>query len=187
LLASAHPVLSVSLIGYLPFFVAGILVCDLGISSDFWRKQRGLRWDGIGCLSMLVGYSIPNSLLVESAVLPLLFGFSIMAVFRGRLLAKIMAGPVVTAIGGMCYTIYLLHVPLIYFFGRLTRYAFVGHDVATNAVLQVLLLTVPILGMCCIFFLAIEKPCMNRHWPKELSQRVWWRGSNNMEAGHANV
>jgi peptidoglycan/LPS O-acetylase OafA/YrhL len=45
LIASSHPVLAASVIEYLPFFVAGIMICDFAIASDWWRNRQSFVWD----------------------------------------------------------------------------------------------------------------------------------------------
>jgi peptidoglycan/LPS O-acetylase OafA/YrhL len=172
LTAHAHPVIAASLVAYLPFFVAGIIACDLAIASDFWRNQRSPRWDAIGGIAMFGAYAIPNSGFWGSLAMSALFGAGVIGAFRGAALASAMALRWLTAIGGMCYTIYLLHVPLIYLFGRFTRHAFIGHTQESNAGIQLLSLPLPILFACSLYFLAIEKPCMNKRWMRQLVQFV---------------
>lgn len=168
LIVHSRPVIASSLIAYLPFFVAGIVVCDLAIGSDLWRARRSLGWDAIGGVALAGGYCIPSSGFWGSAVMPVLFGTGVMAAFRGTTLARVMALRWLTAIGGMCYTIYLLHVPLIYWLGHVSRHAFIGHNLVLNAAIQTFLLSIPIFLACSLYFLAIEKPCMNKRWPRDL-------------------
>lgn len=186
LIASAHPVAAASLIGYLPFFIAGILVCDLGIANGFWTNRRSRVWDFVGVIALLGAYSIPSSGVVSRGLMPLLFGLCVLAVFRGNTLSKIMSIPLFTAIGGMCYTIYLLHVPVIYLFAHASRHAYIGHQVGPNAAIQVLLFVVPVLLVSSVFFLCIEKPCMNKRWPHELAWFILSRAQNQLDAGHVN-
>lgn len=187
LIAACHPVLAASLIEYLPFFIAGIIVCDLAIENGFWGSQRSLRWDAIGALSLLAAYALPATALWEGGALPILFGAVVMSAFRGRLLAVLMSLPWLTAIGGMCYTIYLLHVPLIYFFGHITERAFVGRSLALNAGIQLLVLSPPVLVICSLFFLLIEKPCMNKQWPRNLTRRFSQIGHEDIQVEAASV
>jgi peptidoglycan/LPS O-acetylase OafA/YrhL len=182
LIIRSHPVMASSVIAYLPFFVARIMVCDLAIASDLWRGQRSLAWDAIGGIAIVGGYSIPSSGFWGSAVMPVLFGTGIMAVFRGTALARVMALRWLTAIGGMCYTIYLLHVPLIYLLGHITRHALVGYNLELNAGIQTILLSLPIFLACSLYFLAIEKPCMNKRWPGDLVRIILPTGRKGIAA-----
>ncbi len=173
LIVHSHPVLGFSLIAYLSFFVAGIIACDLAIENSFWGERRALQWDAIGVVAIIGAYSLPSSGFLASAVMSLLFGTAVIAAFRGAALAQVMALPWLTAVGGMCYTIYLLHVPLIYLFGRVVRLISLGRALELNAGIQVLLLPLPILLVCSLYFLAVEKPCMNKHWPRDLARLIW--------------
>ncbi len=187
LLVPSHHFVMLSLIGYLPFFVGGIIVCDLAIGNDLWRNQRSRGWDALGCLAVVAGYSIPGYGLWESAAMPVLFATGVLSVFRGTALAKVMAWPWLTAVGGMCYSIYLIHNPLIYLFGHVTKCFSVGHALGPNLAIQTTLLALPVFVTCSLFFLAIEKPCMNKLWPHKLVQFVWPTNPKDIHAKAANV
>ena len=80
----------------------------------------------------------------------------------------------IVTIGGMCYSIYLIH------FGAMTLAAqFVGPELASmsrSAISNVLVFLgfmVPVaLLPSGIFFLLVERPCMRRDWPGRLMQRL---------------
>ncbi len=182
----SHPVLATSLIGYLPFFIAGILVCDFGISNGFWVNRRSRAWDIVGVVALLAAYWIPVSRIASRGLMPILFGLCVLAAFRGEALAKMLALPAFTTIGGMCYTIYLLHVPVIYLFAHASRHAYFGHQLAANAGIQVLLFVVPVLLVSCVFFLCVEKPCMNKRWPHDLVWFILSRAQNRLDPEHVN-
>ncbi len=175
----SHPVLASSLLGYLPFFLSGIFVCDLAVTHNFWKSRESVTWDVIGISALLTAYSIPASAIWTNAAMSILFGIAVTAAFRGRSLTQWMSLAWPTAIGGMCYTIYLLHVPLIYLFGRVATRAMVFTDPALNAVIGLLLLPLPVVVSSSIFFLAVEKPCMNKQWPRDLIRFIFPVGRDN--------
>jgi len=173
LIAQSHPVLAASLLAYLPFFLSGIVVCDLAVANNFWKNCRSTTWDVIGIVALVAAYSIPTSPVWTSAAMPILFGIAVTAAFRGTSMASWMSLPWLTAIGGMCYTIYLLHIPLIYLFGHVVTPAMILQNPALNVVICLLILPIPVLVSCSLFFLAIEKPCMNKHWPRDLARFIF--------------
>ena len=84
---------------------------------------------------------------------------------------KFLSHPFVTNIGGMCYSIYMLHSPIIYVFGKyivkpsFSRYAIVNFSIYLIVLLSVILI------LSSIFFLLVERPCMERDWHKKLFNR----------------
>jgi peptidoglycan/LPS O-acetylase OafA/YrhL len=168
----SHPVLASSLIADACFFIGGIIVCDLAIASDLWKDRRSPRWDVIGCIALAAGYSISIIGFWSNAAMSILFGFAVVAALRGTVLARLMAARWLTAIGGMCYTIYLLHVPLIYLLGHIIARAMRWPHLWMNVLVAIILLPPPLLVACSLFFLVIEKPCMNKRWPADLVRFV---------------
>ena len=69
---------------------------------------------------------------------------------------KFLKIPIITTIGGMCYTIYLIHYPLISIFGNpLMKINFSNHFIL-NTFLYSLILTFICIVASSIFFLFIE-------------------------------
>ena len=152
---------------YLAFFLAGFLVCDLYISHG--EQKRSFLWDAAAlCLWPLVWYPSRNLLHVA---LPFMIVVLYLAAFRGRICSAIFSHPVLTNIGGMCYSIYLLHFPGIYLVKRFTAYWHVRGNFWVFFALQAFLMWIFVLLSCGTFFLLIERPCMDREWP----QKVWRR------------
>jgi peptidoglycan/LPS O-acetylase OafA/YrhL len=187
LISHTHPVLASSLIADLCFFIAGIIVCDLAIASDLWKDQRRPSWDIIGCIAIVAGYSISTRAFWSNAAMASFFGIAAIAAFRGTALARLMAARWLTAIGGMCYTIYLLHVPLIYLLGHIIAQAMRWPDLSLNALAAIILIPPPILVACSLFFLVIEKPCMNKRWPADLVRFVFASRQDNGASETAGV
>ena len=78
----------------------------------------------------------------------------------------------VTAIGGMCYTIYLIHLPLSELLIRATERMHITDHFAINLLMQ-LLVTLPIILLfSSVFFLLFEKPFMDKNWPHKLSAKM---------------
>jgi peptidoglycan/LPS O-acetylase OafA/YrhL len=68
----------------------------------------------------------------------------------------------------MCYSIYLLHYPIISMFGNpILKYSFSKYSFINISIYSVLLLFL-ILFVSAVFFLFIEKPCMDKNWLKKI-------------------
>jgi len=153
-----------SILYYLAFFLAGFLICDLYLTRKEWKPS--FVWDALAlCLWPLVWYPSRNALHV---VLPFMIVVLYLAAFRGRIFSAIFSYPLITNIGGMCYSIYLFHFPIIYAVKHITAYWHIGTSFWVFFALQSLLIWPFVLLFCGAFFLLIERPCMDRDWPKKL-------------------
>jgi peptidoglycan/LPS O-acetylase OafA/YrhL len=93
------------------------------------------------------------------------------AVFRGTVSNWILSRSWLTAIGGMCYSIYLTHYEVISAVGRFTRH--IGQWLPNPAylLLQLAMVGSAIVVVCGTYFVVLEKPCMRRDWPRRA--RLW--------------
>ena len=166
-----HPRCALSILGYLQFFLIGFLLADLFLASSL---RRNFYWDLIafGGWPLLL-------LLLQSRLLTLwLFPWALLvlycAAFRGRCVNHIFRNPWLTAVGGMCYSIYLIHYEVISAVARFTKPLGRGLPNPLYLLAQFALVGTPIVLICTIYFLLLEKPCMKRDWP----QRLWQHSSN---------
>ncbi|MEY4853236.1 MAG: hypothetical protein RIS99_1631 [Bacteroidota bacterium] len=172
-LAAFH--LKKSLLSYWGFFSVGILFADF-YQTQFHviRGKKSFLFDGIGILSFLLLFGKFDGFLDESFrkiiqsfnfvwVLPLFF-----AVFRGRILSWFFTLPWIVIFGGMCYTIYLIHYPILFLIGQRLS-PVLGGDSPTfwGVYLPFLLIALPILAVVSsVFFIYFEKPFMYKDWPE---------------------
>ena len=70
-------------------------------------------------------------------------------------------------IGGMCYSIYLLHYAVISLVGPATMKVQLGSGYFAALAVQVVVLGLVILVMSAVFFVLIERPCMDPSWPNQ--------------------
>ncbi|MFZ5973680.1 MAG: acyltransferase family protein [Bacteroidota bacterium] len=164
-----------SLVMHLHQFLVGFLMAEIYLVD--WEGKKPLTsyaWDVLGILSTI-------SLLVFNDVYnifdDLIFCFSLLltfvSVFRGTLLNKFYSNPLVVVIGGMCYSLYLLHYGAYAFLVDRTVVFFnSGWGYAANFWIQALLLIPVVLLVCSIFFVLVERPCMDKDWPRKLKAKV---------------
>jgi peptidoglycan/LPS O-acetylase OafA/YrhL len=149
---------------YLSFFLAGFLVCDLYLTRSEWKPS--FLWDiSALCLWPTVWIMGRN---VGHVILPFAIVVLYLAAFRGRMCSVIFSNPVITNIGGMCYSIYLFHFLVIYGVKHLTSPWHFGNNFWLYFSLQCALILPFVLLICGGFFLIIERPCMDREWPRKL-------------------
>lgn len=164
--------LSWSLVNYLQYFLAGFLLADCYLSGMWGVPRRNFMWDVVSLVGWpLLVFVCERPVVARAAFAPLAL-MLFCAAFRGRLTNKAVTLRGVTVVGGMCYTIYLIHFQLLSAFEK----AFGSVSLTSHFFLNLLLhlaLFVPVLLTCSvIFFLLIEKPCMSPNWPHRLARRV---------------
>jgi peptidoglycan/LPS O-acetylase OafA/YrhL len=161
--------LSVSLMGTSHFFVAGILIADL--HGGWSHQERSFRWDLLG----LAGFVLVPIVDLRWASIPLLPALSLIFIgaLRGPVIRRALSNPLIVTIGGMCYTIYLLHYPLVAFIGP--RVFTIGERFAypLYSSIQLALVGTLMAAPIVVFFVCVERPCMDPDWPKRLRLRMF--------------
>lgn len=176
--APVRPPLHATLLAQFGYFLVGIAAADLWVYTDreeqrrswfedlralagvallAWSLANGAKWNRIGVSAA------SHEFLRCVGVYLLLVG-----VMRGRLTNAALSLPSITAIGGMCYTIYLYHFWLMRGLqGQVNRVAGDGILAACLLALVAILCSIPL-------YLAFERPFMRAGWYSRLLGR---RGS----------
>jgi peptidoglycan/LPS O-acetylase OafA/YrhL len=167
-----------SLLNHFQHFVPGILFADLYATSGAAERRthdverRGILWDLLALIALIVIFSCPAagpaSMAIPFSTLLLLF-----ATFRSVTFRALTRNPVIATIGGMCYSIYLLHYPLLALILPVTGRAEVPGGLGVNLLFQALVTAPVVLGVSGLFFAFVERPCMRPNWPQRLL--AWWR------------
>jgi peptidoglycan/LPS O-acetylase OafA/YrhL len=176
------PRVQLSILFYLQYFIAGLLVADVFV-LDLERIPSSALWDALGILSLAGIFWFTHEAWWAHLALPFLIGLLSIAALRSYVLRRIFANPLVAVIGGMCYSVYLLHLIFIAALFKITRHAVLAHATfPANFAIQVLLTAVPAVLLCAIFFVLVERPCMDPAWPSKL-----WRGITGRSGAAAEV
>ena len=160
----------------LHYFLIGFLVADwyLGVGQEK-AKQPGswlldvLAIGGIIAMGLTWSADLPKRMLFSLALLVFM-----LAGFNGRWFRSFLRLRWIAIIGGMCYTIYLIHLPLMEGLVPFTSRIVIGDQFWVNLVLQLLLVLPVVFVVSAAGFLFLEKPCMDKHWPKKLW--AWFKG-----------
>jgi peptidoglycan/LPS O-acetylase OafA/YrhL len=161
-----------SLLNFIQYFLLGFLFADVYLTDWLESPSRDSRiWDAVA----LAGW--PALLFVDLTadagrwLLPPLLFVLFLATFRGQATARVFRIHLLTTIGGMCYTIYLLHYPLMSMLYRLTSGE--GLDnYAADLVAQAAIVLPFVLAVSAVFFLAVERPCMDPAWVGKVRRRL---------------
>lgn len=163
---------SLNILGEGQYFIAGLLFADLYLTVlPSWR--RTWKWDVVSLVGWPVAFAAGGPL---GFWLPLLVVILYVAAFRGVVVPAILRNAWIAVMGGMCYTIYLWHAPVMTVTQRMMQRVPVLNPQHYGAlfVLHGIIQLIAVAIVCVPCFLLIEKPCMDPRWP----QNVWeWIGT----------
>ena len=152
--------LALSLANFFHYFLVGFLLADLYLGG-WLRKEKRLVFD---LLTVAAGAAIAMVLArfqqyyyaLPLLVLPLYVGF-----FRGRLSNAFVNLRWIVIIGGMCYTFYLYHVPIVSEISwNITQLLSASRPIVTDYLIQILIVCPAVFALCSLWFVLTEKPFM---------------------------
>jgi peptidoglycan/LPS O-acetylase OafA/YrhL len=146
--------INLSILGWIQCFAAGLLLADL--YADGWNQQQHWIFDLLSIVLWPAVFLLNDPLAV--VFLPWLALILFVSAFRSIVFHKLFTIPAVVIIGGMCYTIYLVHYPVLSFSGHFFK----------SSVALIIGSLVSIAVVSLLFFVFIERPCMDKNWPSRL-------------------
>jgi peptidoglycan/LPS O-acetylase OafA/YrhL len=154
---------------YLQYFLAGFLLSDLYLVS-FPRWRPSYAWDFVSllCWPAVFYFDTPW----YGIVLPFLILLVCIGGFRGICFPRLFRVESIALIGGMCYSIYLWHFFIIPLGFKATRHLHVTHDYLLDLIFQSCLLLPLVLVLSTVYYVLIERPCMDPKWPQKLFGRL---------------
>jgi len=159
---------NMSLLAYAHYFLAGFLLADF-LEMPRHADHPTWRWDVVSVVGWWLIFSVPKGQ-TTMAWLPFLILPVYLAAFYGKASNWFFRQPFVALTGGMCYSIYLMHMLIISTVFRVVKHIRLQNDGLSLAIQTVLLLSA--VGIVStIFFVLVERPCMDPAWPKKL-----WNG-----------
>jgi peptidoglycan/LPS O-acetylase OafA/YrhL len=169
-----HQYTILTILAHIHFFLIGFVLVDIYLIdwSSGIKKQPIYNYISILSFVAAIGLWSWDHFLVNRLLFSLSLFMLVYSVFRSTWVNRFVTLPWITAIGGMCYTIYLIHLPIIEFFIRFSKSIQLTPYFTINFLTQLILLIPILLILSIIFFLLIEKPCMHKDWPKRLKQFI---------------
>lgn len=166
--------LDISLFTYFHVFITGILLADIYVvNKNLFSTAKSYLLDVIGVIALftIIQYTDYRDFLQMTLVL-LSYFILFTTLFRGKILNSFFTSTAIIIIGGMCYSIYLLHYAIIYVFMNYLTGKLITNNYHYDLVIQCLILLPVILIFSSIFFTFFEKPFMNRNWPKTFMNKI---------------
>jgi peptidoglycan/LPS O-acetylase OafA/YrhL len=166
-----------SILQFGQYFVLGILLCDAWTNS--WQGlPRSVAADVPGLLAwpLFAWNNLRNTAIVADLLNPWVIGFLFYSALRGRWHGRVLAFGPIPIIGGMCYSMYLLHARVLaaVIHGILAKLPSLGSFTADYC-LVLPLASLAVVAVSAVFFVLVEKPCMDPGWPTKALE--WLRGS----------
>ncbi|MBM3442951.1 MAG: acyltransferase [Bacteroidetes bacterium] len=170
---------------YLSNFLIGTAFAWLFLSYPRFFSSRHLAFDLMGIFSwwLMFRFYKPQFHPEYNAYFNLSIFLFFIAVFKGHLFNTFFTWQPVYTIGGMCYSIYLLHYAFFIVVIPLTAEWTQTLPYHLGLLLQSLLLLPVMLIGASIFYMLIEKPCMDKHWPDKV--RAWLNARLSKNNHHA--
>jgi peptidoglycan/LPS O-acetylase OafA/YrhL len=149
---------------HLATFMAGVFLADIYADGHLGRVPKSRVWDIVAVGALLVGFVVPRDSGLGKLAMALSFAIFVASGFKVGWLSRILSDRWVSSIGGMCYSIYLIHMPLLYVLGKGSTFALFHGPFWLNFVVQGLILVPLIILPSAVFFVFIERPFMtSRH------------------------
>lgn len=161
-----------TLLRNIQYFLLGFLITDFYLTDWKIFKLRGYLWDIIFFVSVYYLMTHWSLDFIDNLINPLVLFVVFISVFHGKIINYAITNKWITATGGMCYTIYLIHLPLAELYTEL----FAGYGISNHFWINLImhsLFFVPIVFLfSAVFFLMIEKPCMDKNWHQKVFKSI---------------
>lgn len=174
-----------SIFNSLQYFLLGFLLANgyrqgllLPLSQ---KKYPKLCWDLLGLFALIALYVFWSEDLWKEALFLLGIAVFFLAAFRGSLIRKFLRLPLISTLGGMCYTVYLVHLPLLEAITPWTATWFSTTHYFWYLLVQVMICVPLIFLFSALAFWAFERPFMDQQWPAQLRlllQQYFTKNSN---------
>lgn len=164
------------LLAQIEYFALGLLLADLYLTN--WRDGLGKSraWDVAGlagwCAMLSVLLTCDHEAFGTAAALPVCVFLAFGAALRGRMWHRVWSLPSVTLIGGMCYTFYLYHDPLVKLTAGTLRRVMPAQSYGAQFTTWFVIVASVTLGVSVILYALFERPFMSRRGVKSSAEPV---------------
>jgi peptidoglycan/LPS O-acetylase OafA/YrhL len=163
-----------SILAYFSNFAMGILVCWLYLKHADWFRSRSRLYDVFGSLATfgLFYFYKPQHEIVNQVFFNISIALVIITAFKGVIFNWFYTRPFIYIVGGMCYSIYLIHYAFLHLSVKWTKVLWIeGIGYTGNLGIQVLVGVPLVISVSAVFFRYFERPFMDKDWWKKISGR----------------
>ena len=161
-----------SVFAYFSNFLVGIVVAWIYLKRKTYFNNKYVIWDIIGLISILSQFYFykPQHEYLNNLIFNISIFLMMLSVFKGKIFNFFFTLPIIYIIGGMCYSIYLLHYAFFHLMVKYTSELQFGFGYGFNLLLQISIGLPFIIFIAALFYLLIEKPCMDKNWPSNFKK-----------------
>ena len=148
-------------------FAIGIMVCWSYLKFPNWFKVRFWVFDIIGLIGTfgLFYFYKPQHYIGNQIFFNISIGAVMITAFKGIIFNWFYTRPWVYVIGGMCYSIYLIHYAFLHLTVKWTKVLWIeGLNYVGNLGIQVMVGVPLVLFVSAVFFRYFERPFMDKDW-----------------------
>jgi peptidoglycan/LPS O-acetylase OafA/YrhL len=154
---------------YMHYFLAGFLLTDL-LEYPRHTSRQTWAWDVVSLVGWPAIFLMGNTGKAPTWLVLLILPVYL-AAFYGKASNWFFRQSFVALTGGMCYSIYLMHMLIISTSFHAIKHLQMPGVAATMAVQMILLIAIALL-LSAVYFVLIERPCMDPEWPQKLWRKV---------------
>ena len=171
-------------------FVLGVLVCDYSVAAQPFAQLARRRYDlglAVGYAGLLLTGSVEAVLSTGEGLFNTIFGIfnailraaCILLVFigasRGPMGRAVLGSPWIALVGGACYSIYLVHVPVMHVGATALAHVIRPTSLVEAWIVSWVVLIPLSVAAGMVFYVSVERPCMQPDWPRSLfrASKAW--------------
>lgn len=163
-----HPIDGYALFHQFSYFLVGLLLADIYLTSLRQSTTKSIAWDLIALVALLAVFAAKYFSISPAMTTPWLAFVGYLAVFKANYIRKLFASTPVVILGGMCYSIYLWHLIAISAYRVVHLRVFNPEPQLLDRLLFLIIATLVAIPFCTIFYILIEHPTMDPKWPSKL-------------------
>lgn len=151
-----------SLLGQLQHFLVGLLASDFFVNEKKWiQKQRHI-YDVLGFIAIIAMMFTWTDDMWKAITFSISLFVFFIATLKGVYFHKLLSIRWVAIIGGMCYTIYLTHLPLLELYYSLIAKVGISSSYLVGLSISLIIAIPLVLFSSMIFYQTIERPFMKQ-------------------------
>lgn len=160
--------------GFFSHFLVGIVFAYLYLKKNRWLIKKNWVWDLVGfCSLMGIFYWYkPQAGFINQVLFNISIFVLFVAAFKSWILNWFFTRSWVYLIGGMCYSIYLLHLPFFGLTSQLAQKYIFGNTFSLNFWIYLFPVLIGLMIISSVFYLLIEKPCMEKDWHLKVLKKL---------------
>lgn len=173
--SSDNGYLNASVFAYFLNFAVGIFFASVYLrKKEFFERSKNLTFDLLGIISILGMFLFykPQVDFINMVVFNASIFLFFISGFLGKFFNMFFTRKWIYTIGGMCYSIYLLHYAFFHLFVKFSKGFAFSENYGVNLSIQIAIGLPVVFLISSVFFVLIERPCMNPEWPRILKLRI---------------